>query len=148
MRILGYVGRFGASYVRVAVIASKLGIQGSVEFLIDTGASRTTLSDEDAFSLGISYSKLVKLRQGLVGIGGTVDTYQLSDVEFIFRTETGSLHSEQFSEIFVTRHSQHSQRQARRTLVLPSLLGRDIIDRFTLVVSKPQRYVFLTDEQQ
>lgn len=144
MRIPGYLGRFGASYVRAVVIAKSLGIQGAVEFLIDTGASRTTLSDEDALSLGIPYAKLIKLRQGLVGIGGTVATYQLSDVELIFRMGTGDLHTEQLTEVFVTRHSQ---RHAKRTYVLPSLLGRDVLDRFTLVVSKPQRYVFLTDER-
>ena len=94
MKIPGYLGRFGASYIRVVVIASRLVIQGTVEFLMDTGASRTMLSDEDAISLGISYSKLVKLKQGLVGIGGPVTTYQLSNVELIFRKETGALHSE------------------------------------------------------
>ena len=60
MRIEGYFGRFGAPYIEAALICEKFGIKKSIKFLVDSGASRTTISENDAIRMGIDYSKLEK----------------------------------------------------------------------------------------
>ncbi len=59
-------GPFEAAYV-VAVLESKLlSLRETVEFLVDTGVSRTTICDEDAIKLGIDFSMLEKLSEGML----------------------------------------------------------------------------------
>ena len=50
-----------------------------VEFLIDTGASKTIISDRDVVWLGIDYGKLTKSLPSM-GIGGSVQTYALMEL--------------------------------------------------------------------
>lgn len=79
------LGPFEAAYV-VAVLESKpLNLHETVEFLVDTGASRTTICDKDAIRLGIDFARPEKLSEGMLGIGGMVNTYVLNDVRLIFR---------------------------------------------------------------
>lgn len=83
------LGPFEAAYV-VAFLESKpLNLHETVEFLVDTGASRTTICDKDAIRLGIDFARLEKLSEGMLGIGGMVNTYVLNDVELVFRREDG-----------------------------------------------------------
>ena len=58
------------AYVDAVVESETLHIYATVEFLIDTGATKTTISDKDAIRLGIDYETLEKLGKGMLGIGG------------------------------------------------------------------------------
>ncbi|MEM2970705.1 MAG: aspartyl protease family protein [Candidatus Bathyarchaeia archaeon] len=81
-------GIFEAAYV-VAILESKaLKINETVEFLVDTGASRTTICDKDAIRLGIDFDKLEKLSEGMLGIGGLVDTYVMENVKLTLEGKT------------------------------------------------------------
>jgi len=94
VRIFGHWGEFDAPYVVAILVCEKLNLRKLVDFLIDTGASRTTILDSDAIQLGIDYSKLERLKEGTTGIGGVVDTFILPQVKLLFRTEDGSIHEE------------------------------------------------------
>ncbi|TLX93695.1 MAG: hypothetical protein E6K99_06790 [Thaumarchaeota archaeon] len=92
MRIYGFF-RFGpleAAYIRARLYLPKLGIDRHAEFLIDTGATRTTISDRDALWLGIDYRRLQKTNASM-GIGGSVASYVIKDVTLFFATEVGEL---------------------------------------------------------
>ena len=49
--------RNGAGFVNAHLISEAMNIDETIEFLVDTGASRTTLLDKDATYLGIVYDK-------------------------------------------------------------------------------------------
>jgi hypothetical protein len=135
-------GIFEAAYV-VAVLESEvLGIRETIEFLVDTGASRTTICDKDAVRLGIDFGRLERLSEGMLGIGGLVDTYVLKDVKLTFRREEGRSHVENFERIYVLKHAVLDERIMR----IPSILGRDILNKHALVYDKRNEMAHITDE--
>jgi len=145
VRIYGTWGPFEAPYVRVILSCPSFFIQSPVIFLIDSGASRTTILDSDAARMRIDYSKLKRFEQGTTGIGGIVDTYILPDVTLTFRTPDG-LHEERFKEIFVLKHGTQDDKTLERVRKLPSLLGRDVINKYELVLNRREEIVLLSDE--
>ena len=62
---------------------------------MDTGATKTTILDSDARRLGIPYSKLSRLKQPLLGLGGLVETYVAKDVILYFKSDNFSQHEEE-----------------------------------------------------
>ena len=136
-------GIFEAAYL-VAVLESKaLGINGTVEFLVDTGASRTTICDKDAVRLGINFEKLEQLREGMLGIGGLVDAYLLKSVKLTFRREDGKTHVEHLDKIYVLKHAVLDERIMR----IPSILGRDLLNKYAFVYDKRYETAYITDEK-
>jgi hypothetical protein len=117
-----------------------------VDFLLDTGASPTVIMDSDASRLGIPYGRLQKSPAGATGVGGAVDTYILPDVRLLFVAD-GYIHEEQLPQLFVLRHEPRSVEAAERINKLPSLLGRDILNKYRLVMDRSEKLVMLTDER-
>jgi hypothetical protein len=83
MRIYGFF-RNDVGYLNALLFSEEMEICETIEFLIDTGASRTTLLDKDAVYLGIEYGKLRKSEQDMSGIGGSVETYVIDDSVLLF----------------------------------------------------------------
>jgi hypothetical protein len=135
-------GIFEAAYVVAVLECRALKIRDTIEFLVDTGASRTTICDKDVIRLGIDFSKIEKLSEGMLGIGGLVDTYVLNDVKLTFRTENGKSHVESFDRIYVLRHTVRDERIMR----IPSILGRDLLNKHALVYDKRNETAYITDE--
>jgi hypothetical protein len=75
--------------------------------------------------LGMDFGKLEKLDEGMLGIGGVVNTYVLNDVKLIFRREDEKDHIENFKKIYVLRHTLLDERIMR----IPSILGRDMLNK-------------------
>lgn len=115
-----------AGYINVHVISNSIGIDETVEFLIDTGASKTTLLDKDAIFLDLDYDDLKKHSQNVSGIGGSVETFIVDDSTLLFGSEEIRV------PIFVLRHDIENLNKEERIRILriPSLLGRDVINRF------------------
>lgn len=146
MHIAGYWGRSDAPYVSVLLISESLGIRRRVEFLIDTGTSHTAILDRDASRLGIDYSWLRQARQSMAGVGGMVETFIMADVKLRFRTEDMSIHEESMPEVLVLRHQAEDAERLERVRVIPSLLGRDLINRYRFVLHRSAGRVVITDE--
>lgn len=119
-----------------------LGMRDTVEFLVDTGASRTTIRDKDVIRLGIDFSKLEKLSEGMLGIGGLVDTYVLRNVKLAFRREDEESHVENFDRICILKHAVLDEKIMR----IPSILGRDMLNKHVFVYDKRQEKAYITDE--
>ncbi len=145
MRIAGEWGRFDAPYLEAVLVCEKLNIQQPVKLLIDTGASATHILDSDAKRLKIDFSQITQLKHGTTGIGGVVDTFVLPSVKLYFRTAEG-VHEESFQEIFVLRHQPKNPEEEARIRTLPSLLGRDFLNRYELVLDRRKDRVTVTDE--
>lgn len=59
-------GTLEAAYVRAVVESEAMHVSVSVRFLVDTGATRTTISDRDALRFGIDYAALAKVGEGML----------------------------------------------------------------------------------
>ncbi len=136
-------GRFEAAYIKARFESETLHIYATIEFLIDTGAFRTIVNDKDARELGVDYQELEKLQGGVLGVGGSVDAHILKNAKLVFKTENKRLHSECFESLCFLKHSFTNERM----LKMPSLMGRDIINKFALRYDKRFGQVYLTDEK-
>lgn len=125
------------------LISPVLNLDESVRFLVDTGASHTVILDKDAIRLGINYNRLHRYYQDFSGIGGTVETFVVKNVSLILKSKDRVV-SKLSIPIFVLRHPLHKlNRQERiRILRLPSILGRDVINKFKLIFNFPKKQVF------
>lgn len=139
MRIRGFF-ELGAPYIAGLIKCPDLDLAVPLRLLIDTGASRTVISDKDAVKLGLDYAKLEKLESGLIGIGGEVETYALNRVSLLFRSN-GGIHEEEI-DIMVLRH----QKMNGRVRKIPSLLGRDILNKYALSMSAKKNFVEIKED--
>jgi len=145
MRILGVWTSFGAPYVHALLICERFDVRGTANFLIDSGASRISLLDSDAEKLAIDYEKLERFSPGATGIGGIVDAFILPDVKLIFRTVEG-FHEEHLAQLFVLKHEASDPESAERIMRLPSLLGRDVLNKYGVVLDRRTHTAVITDE--
>ena len=142
MRIEGYLHRDKSPYLDVLVSLPKGKVKRKISFLIDTGTPRTILSERDALKLGLSFRRLKRLDEELLGLGGFSETFKLEDVTLLFASGRSG-HSEQLPEVIVHRESSLPEEIKKQ---IPSLLGRDLIGRFVLVLDEGQDMVYMTDE--
>jgi hypothetical protein len=85
----------------------------NLSFLIDTGASATTILDPDLKRLGIDWNSLTKAPRPLGGIGGTVETRLINDGRLFFRTGSGETVAEKLT-IYAAKHDPRPTGQTRQ----------------------------------
>ena len=133
-----------APFIYAEIESRTHSLKGTIAFMIDTGSSVTTIVDRDRERLGINWNNLETTNRPLAGIGGTVDTRIIKHATLAFKTESEKIVQEKLS-IHVARHDLAGldRRGIERVLQLPSLLGRDMIERYRLVYDKSRRLIFL-----
>lgn len=130
MKIEGTIENDGHAYVSAFIALDGVKKVFPIVFLVDLGATVTTILEGDCMRLGIDCDKLQKTPLQTVIPGGKADTYELRDVVLIFETKDGELDFERLERVDVIRPRPDS-------VLLPfSLLGIDIISRFKLSYSK------------
>src|SRR6266498_1723064 len=105
----------------------------SARLLIDTGADRTVLSASALSKLGFIPHQS---EEGISGLGGVTDAVAIQTKLQLFR-ETGAP---------VTFHS-HFTAVTDPTALDLSVLGRDILDLFALIVDRPGNTVCLLSQR-
>ncbi|MFH1352924.1 MAG: retropepsin-like aspartic protease [bacterium] len=138
----------GCAFIRAHLVLSELPLDAVVNFLVDTGASKTVISDKDAIFLKVDYEKLKPSSQKLSGVGGSVDTYIFEDTTLVFKTEADKLEFK-FPILFL-KHDLTSMNEEDRIKILriPSLLGRDILNRFKLIYNPSENKLELEMKQR
>ncbi len=113
-------------------------LEGSVLFLVDTGADATCISSLDAAKLGIQTAYL-EPTVDVIGIGGNCKTFKLSNIEIVliddFDETKVKFHIEALDFVYVIETAD------RRML---SLLGMDILNRFDLSTHREKKTAALT----
>jgi hypothetical protein len=73
-------------YIIAALFKStNLTKSASIDFIVNTGSSKTTINDKDAERLEIDYSSLTPTNEKYFGIGGTdVESYSLTNCQLLF----------------------------------------------------------------
>lgn len=141
MRIFGYFKNHPLSAAYIDAILSFRNYYDRVTFLIDTGATRTSILYSDARRIGIELSDLERSKRDVVGIGGIAQTFVAKKATLIFTSDRREMEIE-LDEIYILKHKRFDDWAKR----LPSLLGRDILNKYHFVYDYNQKEVYLTDE--
>jgi len=115
-----------APYVQAALLLPRLGLEGLVNFMIDTGADNTTLSLVDVERMNLDYRRLK--RDSLVpveGIAGQQYFYREQAI-LMLRDENGDVYVFPI-EVHIPKRGELSQTNRQRRL--PFLLGRDVVNQ-------------------
>lgn len=119
-------GRFGDTsgrpYLVGRLILPRLGLQGDISFLVDTGADKSVLMPIDALRLGVDYTSLSGSAAS-VGIGGYARMFE-EEAAAVFLEGTRTLHM-YFIQVGVPSYTPEIED-------VPSLLGRDVLDHWRM----------------
>ena len=123
--VRGTFGANGRPYVWAQVLLPGLD-PGNVLFLFDTGADHTVLMPKDAAVLGVDYALLPSPEETL-GVGGLAETSP-EDARIVFAdSDVGAVYVYEMPVRILLPSGDPSEMR------LPSLLGRDIINRWRVV---------------
>jgi hypothetical protein len=139
MKIYGFLNKEyepPAPFIKVLLISKKLNIQKFLNLCIDTSASSTIILDKDIRYLRLNLKDLKKAEKNIGGIGGIIDTYIIEDAKVIFKTE-----EELNLLVGVHRMDKLTEQEKKIITKLPSLLGRDIIEKFKFTFRKKENFV-------
>jgi hypothetical protein len=76
-----------------------------------------------------------------LGLGGLVETYIAKNAKLDFRAQDDSEQIEDLRELLVVKHS-HPDANIMR---IPSVLGREILNKYRLIYDKAKKQVVITD---
>jgi len=120
-------------------------IEKQVTFLVDTGATYTSLQDKDVKRLKIQYRDLERRaeKDWAKGIAGErIETYIMEDVRLLLLSEDKKSvgWEAELPHIGVLRHPTENWEDVKE---IPSLLGMDVLSQLRLVIDKtvPEAYV-------
>lgn len=128
MRILGYINygyRPPAPFVAAIVTLPDWDKRARLPLLLDTGSSNTIILWGDVERLGIDASR-IKLGREFTGLGGQIGAKPIS-ATISLTSEEGEVVEENIEIHIVTSTYSHP-----RLKFLPSIMGRDIINRYAL----------------
>mgnify|MGYP001584178326 CR=1 FL=1 len=112
----------------------RLGVSGGVSFLVDTGADSSLLCPTDAILMGVDFTKITKASEAQ-GIGGIAQS--LVEPALIVFSEPGvAIWGYRGDlEILAPDDGDYADPIAdpEESLKLPSLLGREVLDRWRIV---------------
>jgi predicted aspartyl protease len=119
-------GRFGNTsgrpYIEGRLVLPRLKITSDISFCVDTGADNTLLMPGDALRMGIDYAQLTGDSE-CMGIGGISHNFQEQAI-LVFLEPKRSLY------VYVIDIAIAAA--APELLDIPSLLGRDILNRWRM----------------
>lgn len=140
------MGDNGAVYIPAYLTISNLGIaKKTIIFELDTGASRTVISQGDAEKIGIDFEKFKEFDpKSVLGIGGRAKVYVVQNATLQFQ-ELGRpqwLMQVDIAELFILYHGSDDSPETKELKNLPSLLGRDLLGRSFRLDSDGDRITF------
>jgi hypothetical protein len=114
--------------------------RGYIEFAIDTGSPFTILNQADMVKLNIPYKRLSKHSKPITIASFVGEPYVLRDMA-IMPYQSGGL-VETLEQVFVILPPE----ELGREIPMPSILGRDFLNHFTLIFERNQGRIVFTDE--
>jgi dUTP diphosphatase len=140
MRITGFFGKHGAPAVNARLGRGDGKEPIDVSFILDTGSYRSLVGLHEIHRLGVSVHELRRSVGRAVGLGGSSQFYHLQNVEITFETDEGP-HTEFLAEVLTSISPATGEHRKRPRI--HSLLGRDVLDRYALLMDKRAGIVFL-----
>jgi predicted aspartyl protease len=120
-------GRFGDTshrpYLEGRVYFPRLKLQSDISFLVDTGADRTIIMPDDAKRSGVDFNQLTG-NEDIGGASGHMNTF-VEHAIVVFADTKVALYAYRL-DVLIAPAGQDLSRT-------PSLLGRDILDRWRMI---------------
>lgn len=113
----------GRPYIRARLWVPRFNLQRIVRFCVDTGTTYTMLMPRDAFAIGIDYTLLDDVID-VATAGGAASVF-LEPVELLFTDADGPT-------AYSYRVMLAIAPPSTATAAVPSLLGRDVINRWRI----------------
>jgi hypothetical protein len=134
-------------YITAEVYCALSKVSGPVQFIVDTGAFDTTLSEDDAANIGADVDDLPESESMIVGVGGTVKSFDMEGVSVTFFGVGGQTRTVALDAMRVMENPAKRLDNDEQTFV-PSLLGRRFMEEhgFTLFWDFPRRVAVLEIE--
>ena len=140
MIIQGHFGERGRPRVVVRLQLPRFQNDAQVSFVVDTGADQSLLSEWDATNkLGIDYDRLNGYTS-CEGVGGSLGVYP-EDAMLIFEDRKGR-------RLAFNIEINVAERKSDARFQLPSLLGRDILDEFQLMIDRKRDILRLSIDSE
>ncbi len=128
----------GAFFFSAHVILEGGKFSGPINILLDTGASRTIIGENDLTKLGVDITSLKRSPTPIAGWGGTAESFILVKPCLVLFDE--EKHSELFEidEMLCGRNPRRTKLKSGqkhiRTISIPSVIGRDFLRIHDLIV--------------
>ena len=119
--ITGHFDNNGSPHIEGVLVLPGLQVQGSLHFLMDTGAFGSSIMPSDGSDIGIDYSQLTGEEITIHGVSGSIKAV-MEQASLFFTEDTGTVRLYRINICIMPN---------RRTLRgLPSLIGQDILSRW------------------
>ena len=118
----------GIPSIEARVAFPDFDLAAKILFLLDTGAETTLLMPRDARRLGIDFGRLTPSFDLVSGVGGAIRLYR-ADASLIFSDDENA---------YVYQATLAIAEPNPDAATLPSLLGRDILNRWLLRYEAPR----------
>lgn len=128
MLLGGFDAINGSPFVYGRVVLPGVTPATEIQFLVDTGSTSTMLLPRDSRRMGINFDDLPGRIQGSVGIGGNAELKRLPAIVMFRDPELG---------VYAYEVDLAVARPYPPIRDLPSLLGRDILNRWDIHYSAP-----------
>ncbi len=125
--IIGHFTPTGLPHVKGRLVLPRLGVDGPVDFLVDTGAAASVLHPDDGIALSCPFDDLL-LPMAFVGVGGTHTYYR----------ETAVIQLDDSGTEIGLRLGLAVAKPHPAVNGLDSLLGRDVLNRLRMEYDFPQ----------
>lgn len=129
MFIRGYQNVNDTRYYVPVIVKSEALPRFRLDFLVDTGATRTQISWKDAILVGINIRSLPKDESPYTSMAGTVAAYVLERCTLIFSSNLGKFDN----PIAKLSVSDFVTTDGKPCPILPSVLGIDILSTFDIL---------------
>lgn len=132
--IAGRFGTHGEPFSRARLVIPRLGIDQEIDFLVDTGADDTCLHPADGIRIQFPFQEL-DMPSLSAGVGGSYPYYR--EIAFIVLADSDGNHA--FDITLAIARPQLPTPSNPRPVVnrLPSLLGRDVLNRLRMDYDHP-----------
>lgn len=119
------------------------GVFAPIKFLVDTGASNTTILPGAASELKVDFEPLAKHPSGMVGIGGHQDAYVMENASLLFPSGTSDTPIVLRSDVCVLKPEQETKRR------FPfAVFGTDLLRNFRFEYDMPKATLDLKNHER
>lgn len=121
MRVNGYF-KGNSPFILLSVKSEKPKIRRQINFLVDTGSDITGISTKDCYAIGLSFNKLGRPVGSISGLADKARRWEINRAELRAVSTNNKLAKFGPMKIYVIE----------TTPDCPSLLGRDILEKYDL----------------
>lgn len=128
----------GAFFFSAYIILEGGKYSGPINILLDTGASKTIIGENDLTKLGVDITDLKRSPHPIAGWGGTAESFILVKPCLVLIDEDKKSEAFEIDEMLCGRNPRQTRSKSGlkhvRTVSIPSVIGRDFLKIHDLVV--------------